>query len=318
MMRIIRAIALLWLLAAPGLALAQDSGQATEVRVGLFVSSLSNINFADGSFRIGADAWFVYPSGEFDPMKQLELGARQGQITSISKERLPDGSTYEWGNITATVDHDFTFDRFPFDKQTLQLVVEAVNPINRVRLVPDMKDTRIGDLVAITGWDVSGWKVEERQVSYDTDFGYPGKELRTYSRIVLTIEVARERSGLVIDKFLGFTMAFLVSMVTYLMRTDQFGVRAGSAAGAIFAVVGNRASLDAVLGSDNRLGLVDQLTLIVFGSILFSLVISLIIFHVRDAEEGEARAKRINRVGGLTALFLFPLIAIIAIIRAHH
>ncbi|HEX2526298.1 MAG TPA: hypothetical protein VHL31_08340 [Geminicoccus sp.] len=313
-MWIVRVVALLWLLLLPASVLAQD--QVQEVRVGLFVSTLSNIDFADGSFRIGADAWFVHRLDEFDPTKQLEVSARQGQIEPIRQYRLPDGTRYEWVRLQAQVDHDFTFDRFPFDRQTLRLVIEAVDPVDRLRLVPDVEDTRIGDLVAITGWDVTGWRLEEGQVSYDTEFGFPGKELRTYSRIVLTIDVARQRTGMVIDKFLGFTMAFLVSMLIYLMRTDQFGVRVGMAGGAIFAVVGNRTSLDAVLGSDNRLGLVDQLTVLVFASILTSLIVSLVVFHLKEAGREEV-AWRVNRIAGVTALVVFPLLAAIALGRAH-
>jgi hypothetical protein len=297
---------IVWSLLAPAAADAESVPQP--VRVGLYVTSISDIDFANGSFAISAYAWFVHHSAEYEPTSQIAVGARESSVETIRRSSLPDGGFYDWVRLKATVDQDFTYDRFPFDQQSLRLVIEAEDPVTLVQLMPDEVDTRIAETVALTGWDVLGWRLTGGSASYDTDFGYPGEEVRTYSRLVLTIDVARQRSGLILEKFLGFTMAFLLSLLIYLIPADQFGVRVGLAGGAIFAAVGNRYSLDALLGSDSQVGLVDQLTLLVFASIYTALVVSLITYRLRERQDPEA-ADRVDRLVGICASTLFLVLA---------
>jgi hypothetical protein len=247
----------------------------------------------------------------------MEVAAREASVETITRSRLPDGSVYDWVKIEATVDQDFDFSRFPFDRQSLRLVLEAEEPIDRLRFVPDVKDTRIGELVAITGWDVLGWRLEEEPIEYDTDFGWPEREPRTYSRLIFTIDVARQRSGLVIEKFLGFAMAFLISLLVYVVRPRDFSVRVGLTLAAVFALIGNRSSLDALLGSDSEVGLVDQITLIVFASIYTALVISLLVYHLNETR-GPVAATRLDRVLGAATSMLYLGLAVAAFVHAQR
>ena len=235
---------------------------------------------------------------------------------TVRRSTLPDGSVYDWVKVRATVDQDFDYDRFPFDRQSLRVVLEAEDPATLVRLQPDVRDTRISKLVALTGWDVVGWRVTEQPASYDTDFGFPGEELRTYSRLVLTIDVVRQRSGLIVEKFLGFTMALLLSLLIYLIPGSELGMRVGLAGGAIFAAIGNRYSLDTLLGSDSQVGLVDQLTVLVFASIYTALVVSLLTHRLRSTR-GAAVSDRIDRVVGTCATALYLGLAGAALLYAR-
>ena len=262
------------------------------------------MDFADGSFSVRAYVWFAHPTPEYDPTSQIAISARNSAVESVKRSSLPDGGVYDWVKIKATVDQDFNYDRFPFDRQSLRLVLEAEDPVTLIRLVPDQRDTRISDMVALTGWDVLGWRLTEAPASYDTDFGYPGEELRTYSRLELTVDIARQQSGLILEKFLGFTMALLLSLLVYPIPAGEFGVRVGLAGGAIFAAVGNRYSLDVLLGSDSQVGVVDQLTLLVFVSIYTALVVSLVVFRLNQ-RLGPEVAERVDYIAGICACVLF-------------
>lgn len=311
----LRAVALLvWSLLAPAVAWAQ--GEPQTVRVGFFVTSISEVDFANGSFAIGAYAWFVHQAPDYDPASQIAISARDSTAETVRRSTLPDGSVYDWVKLKATVDQDFAYERFPFDRQSLRLVLEAEDPVTLLRLEPDVEDTRISEMVALTGWDVLGWRLTEQPASYDTDFGYPGQELRTYSRLVLTIDVARQRSGLIVEKFLGFTMAFLLSLLIYLIPASELGVRVGLAGGAIFAAIGNRYSLDTLLGSDSQVGLVDQLTLLVFASIYTALVVSLLTHRLTQTRRVDL-SDRVDRVIGACASALYLGLAGAALLYAR-
>jgi hypothetical protein len=313
----VRGLRALQLLAILLPAVAQGQELPQPVKIGFYVNSVANIDFADGSFGVRAHAWFIHPEGSFDPTTGMEVAAREASVETITRSRLPDGSVYDWVKIEATVDQDFDFSRFPFDRQSLRLVLEAEEPIDRLRFVPDVKDTRIGELVAITGWDVLGWRLEEEPIEYDTDFGWPEREPRTYSRLIFTIDVARQRSGLVIEKFLGFAMAFLISLLVYVVRPRDFSVRVGLTLAAVFALIGNRSSLDALLGSDSEVGLVDQITLIVFASIYTALVISLLVYHLNETR-GPIAATRLDRVLGAATSMLYLGLAVAAFVHAQR
>ncbi|MCH5378040.1 MAG: hypothetical protein JJ992_29130 [Planctomycetes bacterium] len=70
--------------------------QATphEVRVGIFVTSISGIDPHDGSFRIAGYLWFVDPTGTFDPEEDFELFARSATLDVFIQRTLPGGATY--------------------------------------------------------------------------------------------------------------------------------------------------------------------------------------------------------------------------------
>ena len=72
-LRAIAALVCLLLLSAG--AWAQDDPQT--VRVGFYVTSISDIDFADGSFAIGAYAWFVHQAPDYDPTSQIAISARK-------------------------------------------------------------------------------------------------------------------------------------------------------------------------------------------------------------------------------------------------
>ena len=310
---------LVWLLPSlpllhPAPAAAADP--APRVRAGLFVTSLSDIDFASGSFTIVADAWFVDPTGRFDPQTQVEPSGREGEIETLSRQRLPDGSTYVWTRVRAVVDQSFDVSDFPKDRQSLVFTLDAQDPEDTVRFEPDTADTAIGDRVAISGWKVIGVKLEEQVVRSTSRFGLPAAvEPPAYSRLVLTVDIDRQRSPLVVDKFLGLTMGFLISALMYLVRPSQLAVKATLATTAILAAVGNRYSLDSLLGSAASFGLVDQVTLIAFASIYTATASSILVYYVEE-QRGVRVATRVDRTIGLVTGLLYLTLAVVAFVHA--
>ena len=315
-MRALAALAWLFLLLHPALGVAAEP-PPPRVRAGLFVTSLSNINFASGSFTIVADAWFVDPTGRFDPQTQVELSGREGQLETLSKERLPDGSVYVWTRIRVVVDQSFDVADFPKDRQSLVFTLDAEDPADAIRFAPDVADTGIGDRVAISGWKVVGVELEEQVVRFTSRFGYPAAaaEPSAYSRLVLTVDIARQRSVLVVDKFLGLTMGFLISLLMYLVRPSQLGVKVSLATTAILAAVGNRYSLDALLGPAASFGLVDQVTLIAFASIYTATASSILVYYVEEGQ-GVRVATRLDRRIGLVTSLLYLTLGVAAFLYA--
>ena len=115
-------------------------------------------------------------------------------------------------------------------------------------------------------------------IRYDTEFGV--WQVPDFSRLSLLIDIERQRSALVIEKFIGYTMALLVTALIFLVPTDQIGVRIGMATTAVFAAVGNRYGLDSLIGSESAFGLVEQLSLIVFIAIFAAIASTLLTYEI--------------------------------------
>ena len=273
----------------------------SEAKMGFMVTSLSRIDPADGSFDLSAFAWIMAPDGAFDPANQLQILARRSAIETVQQAPIGDGSTFTGLRIEATLDQAFSLRDFPFDRQTLRINVETEVPADRLRFVPDEHDTRLADYLVVNGWKVTGLRFEERVVRYDTAFGV--WRVPDFSRLTLLIDIERQRSALVIEKFIGYTMALLVTALIFLVPTDQIGVRIGMATTAVFAAVGNRYGLDTLIGAETEFGLIEQLSLIVFIAIFAAIATTLLTYELAQ-NRTRALSNRVNLATGFVVVAL--------------
>ena len=316
-MRILCGVLATLLTLAAGRTLAQPApGEVRmgEVKMGFMVTSLSRISPADGSFDISAFAWTIDPGRTLDPAAQLQILARKAAGEAVQRAPLGDGSTFTGLRLEATLDQAFDLRDFPFDRQTLRVSVETEVPADQLRFVPDVQDTRLADYLVVNGWNVTGLRFEERVVRYDTRFGV--WQVPDFSRLTLLIDIERERSALVIEKFIGYTMALLVTALIFLVPTDQIGVRIGMATTAVFAAVGNRYGLDSLLGAETAFGLVEQLSLIVFVAIFAAIAATLLTYEIAQ-KRTLALSRRVNVAAGGVVVALSFTLAGLAILGAR-
>jgi hypothetical protein len=311
-MACLRALLATFLTLAAAPALPQPA--PVQVKMGFMLTSLSRIDPADGSFDVSAFAWIIDPGKTLDPAAQIQILARKAGIEAVQRASLGDGSTFTGLRIEATLDQAFDLRDFPFDRQTLRVNVETEVPADRLRFVPDEQDTRLADYLVVNGWNVTGLRFEERVIRYDTKFGV--WHAPDFSRLSLLIDIERQRSALVIEKFIGYTMALLVTALIFLVPTDQIGVRIGMATTAVFAAVGNRYGLDTLIGAETVFGLVEQLSLIVFIAIFAAIAATLLTYELAQ-KRTLALSNRVNiTAGGIVVALSFAL-AGLAILNAR-
>jgi hypothetical protein len=293
---------------APPQAAAPDG--ARDVTVGAFVTSLSDVNADDGTFRVAFYVWFNDPAGRFDLNRDVYFIARQAAISELETEDAPGGGTYTFARIEAYVDQEFDFRDFPFDRQKLTLRIEAADRTQNLRFVPDVEDTRASDYLRLLGWEVGQVTLDTTEHRYETDFGYwtGGDDL--FSQILLNVEVARERSPVLIDDFLGFTFAFLITGLTFVVSCTELGLRVGMTTGSLFASVVNLNRLDDAVGFKPDFGLVDRLAFLIFGAIVTSLLISLSTHRLAKRIEPERANKIDTALGAANVTIFFVLIVL--------
>lgn len=295
-----------------GAAAARASEGPTQVTVGFFLTSLSGVSPADGSFRFTAYVWFLDPGGAFDPLSQAQFLSRDYDIRQDAREVMEDGAVYTLLRVDATVDHRYDLRNFPFDRQSLRIPLETPLTADRLVLAPDRDGATAAEILSLNEWDVTSLSLHEAEITYPTAFGKA--ESKPFSRLYFQIELERKRSPLVLEKFIGYMMSLLIIALVYLVPNDMLAVRVGMITSAILTAVGNRYGLDAQIGAEANLGLIDQLSLIVFAAVFSALAVSLTCYRLQLERTAEA-ARRANKLSGIvlvTASFALSFAAIVS------
>lgn len=307
----LRPLVLLWL-ALAGLAGAVQA-QPREVRVGAYVTSISDVDVRDGRFRIVFFAWFNDPTGKFDLERDLYFVARDVEIDEVETEIAPDGNLYTYARIQVVAPHEFDLENFPFDRQKLMLRIEAQDA-EALNFVPDAEDTGFSDYIALRGWTIDKVAVSTAEHVYDTGFGYWRTDDTGYSQIVLNVDISRTRSTVLLDDFLGFTFAFLITSLTFFVPCTELGLRIGMTTGSLFAAVVNLNRLHDAVGFRPEFAMVDRLAFLVFGALFGSLAIA--IATNRMSKHGDLmEANRLDTRLGI-ALMSVVLVLILLTIQA--
>lgn len=316
--RVLAAFALVLLLTLPRLALA-DPGQsdATRVKFGLYVTSLSGIDPADGSFAIEGYAWFLAPPGaNFDASHDIELFGRHVTMSPFLSKPLKDGHLYSVMTFSGVIDHAYDVSRYPFDRQDLRLHFEAARPAEDILFMPDVEDTRIAREVRAPGFHVAGITLATHEEVYDTTFGHGGTR-SAFSRLVVTLHLERNISPLLFEKFTGYFVAFVIAALVIFVPVSELGTRIGMTTGAIFAAVFNLYRLEDAIGFDAVFGVVDRVSILVFSVILMQLALAIWVnFRFRAGRHDVAM--RVNyALGGLVAALHGALLLAVFIDALH-
>ena len=114
-----------------------------------------------------------------------------------------------------------------------------------------------------------------------------------------------------IDDFLGFTFAFIVTGLTFLLSCTDVGMRVGMTTGSLFAAVVNLNRLHDAAGFRPGFAMVDRLAFLVLGAIVGSLLIT--IFTHRMSKHDVQRANRIDTILGTGLLVVIGLLIVVTV-----
>ncbi|WP_111429673.1 hypothetical protein [Rhodobacteraceae bacterium DSL-40] len=285
-----------------------------EVRVGIFVTSISAIEPRDGSFRIAGYLWFVDPSGTFDTERDFEFLARTATHETFARKILPGGEIYTAISFDAVVDHAFNVRNYPFDAQTLTLHVESARSTATRIFVPDRESSQIAQFVRAPGWRVESLLLDDSLETYDTDFGYR-TEKPVFSRLEIGIGIQRNLSPFLLEKFTGFFVALAITALVLIVPVQELGTRVGMTTGSVFAAVFNRYRMEDAIGFDAVFGIADQISLLTFSAILQILVLSLVTHNLCQRRRLEV-AQRVDHRAGAAIIILHMILIAIAFAAA--
>ena len=301
----------------------QDTPPSTAqvVTIGFYPVSVHQLDVANSTYYIDTYVWLRW-KGEIDPTKTIEFvnmvedWGRQLSYLLPAPKKEADGSFYQIMRMEGRFHQPFSLSDYPLDRQRLSIKVEdQTYGISRLAFVIDTKDSGVGDLVRIPGWNLEGWKAETFAHDYQTDFGDKDTP-QVYSMARFSIEISRPISFFFWKLLLPLFMVIIAASASLLIRPKMLGERAALPAGALLSAIFLQKSYSDALPDLGYLVLMDQIYLVAYPLIIMTLI-RVIYAHLKLEDATAAQVRAVHQTDlRLLALFLGIFIVGVSLIVA--
>ncbi|MCW2249391.1 hypothetical protein M2352_005051 [Azospirillum fermentarium] len=288
-----------------------------EVKVGMYITQLLDFDMSKRSYYATYWLWFLHSRDGYDPHATIEIANAKSDSVKFNSLDTTKGVRWSQEKHSSVIAEDWDVVHFPFDRQKLHILIEdGQSDTSQIRFVADTHNSRIDPSLTIPGWTIEGFDLTAGDVAYQTSYGDPTISADSvYSRVVATITVKREGVRLLCSLFVGFGVAFLLSMLTFFLDFESMaGSRVGLCAAAVFAAVGNKYALDNYIPPASTFTLADVIVSSTFVAILLAALAVVGMQVTRRSYPVTARV--INAVIGLATLAGFVAVNAWAIVRA--
>lgn len=290
------------------------------VSVGIYITSVHDVNFRDKEYSINLWLWLKYKRQEFDFMKNLEVPmAKTFEKSYATIDTLEDGRIYMLMKLQCVMKGTWKITDFPFDRQRLRFAIEnSMYDANELVFSADTFGNHYGKYFLMS-WEKDSFNIRTEIKEYETSFGDPAldKPHSEYSTYRVTIVVHRESWELFFKLFLGMYISFLISFVCFYIHPDNMDSRLALSVGSLFAVIGNKYIIDSTLPESNTFTLVDTL----HGITLFYifLVMASSVYTLKLVKENkEDKAKKYNKITGRVLFWVYILLNVWLVYSAYH
>jgi hypothetical protein len=285
---------------------AQESMPDT-VKVGMYITSIHDIDFKQKEFTATFWLWLKYKNRKFDFVRNLEVP----QAKSVEKSFFTIDSSgevvYMQMKMQCVMKDSWRIENFPFDRQSLRISIENSQFDSKALVfVPDTVGEHYDKRFAMRGWNVDSCLLSTNTRVYETGFGDESlaKPQTAYSALRLKMVVTRSSGGLFWKMFLGMYIAFLIAYICFFIHSDGMDSRFSISVGSLFAVIGNKYIIDSSLPESSTFTLVDMLHGITLFFILCVIAATAYSLRLVKREQIE-KAKRFDNITALILLLIY-------------
>lgn len=239
-----------------------QTNQPDTVRVGIYITSIHDIDFKKEEYSITFWLWLSYKNKDFDFMHNLEVPLAKTETRTFATIDTSGGKVFVMMKEQCVMKDSWKIGSFPFDKQKLRLSIENSQFDNRSMVfVPTRTGKHFDPRFVLSDWDIDSCEVFVSNKVYDTNFGdttLPGPR-SVYSSFRVRLNIDRDATGLFWKMFLGMYIAFLIAYICFYIHSDGMDSRFALSVGSLFAVIGNKYIIDSALPESTSFTLVDTL-----------------------------------------------------------
>ena len=248
------------------------------MKVGIYVTSIYSLGFAENDFGIDYWVWYIYKDSTLAPLETTEIVNSESVSRDFATTELKGNVYWATHKCSAMIKKNWDIQRFPLDGQTLDVMLEETDmDTSELVYVADVENSKIDKSVELSGWKISDFKLVPSIYTYNTTYGDPTlKGNSSYARLSISTRIERESKNIFLKLFLGLYVAFLIALSVFFLDGAEIGARTSLAVGALFASVGNKYIVDSSLPDHSSFTIVDKIHDATFALILISIVFSII------------------------------------------
>lgn len=247
------------------------SAEPLEVRTGVYLLNLYDLNMDEHSFYADFYVWFKW-RGDSDPtnIEFVNMVEKWGQTQAEFADSivtLRDGTRYKIMRVEGRFFHSFSLGSFPLDEHALDIQIENPDlPVESVVYLPDNQSNPadVRNTLHLVGWDMRGCRATNSVHDYGTDFGNPEENARQFSNLTFTLNIARPFSYFLLKMLLPLVVVMLVSIGALLLHPQYIDPRSQLPIGSLLTAVFLQQSYNSALPDTGYMVLMDKIYLLCY------------------------------------------------------
>ncbi|HEY6561835.1 MAG TPA: ABC transporter substrate-binding protein, partial [Polyangiaceae bacterium] len=207
---------------------------AKKVYAGVYLHDVAKFDQKDGVFDADFELWVKW-RGDFDATQLKIANAAEVDRQVVGEEKDGQWQSMRW-RVRGTMRGEFPVQNFPFDSQTLAIVLEL--PERYGQLVPDLAGSGMRERFSITGWLYEPFfSPRVAQETYRSDLGAIAGEGRPthVGRAAFEVTLRRPLLTAAIKLFLPLLVILMVAVVALFIHPKELEVRAAVGVTALLA-----------------------------------------------------------------------------------
>jgi Neurotransmitter-gated ion-channel ligand binding domain/Neurotransmitter-gated ion-channel transmembrane region len=278
------------------------------VKVGLYVSNLAEINQSSETFDVAGYLFYTWRDGRLAyNAKQMGTNTRSVKLDDIWHPALemvnfkeskasdttvavsPNGTVIAQERFSKTLSSGLDLQRFPFDREHLQVVIESLlYPLNDVRVMADKEKLAIGkdSFVSLSEWTILGIR------GLDGKSFFP-PEQQEYSRVTMDISIQRNSGFYLFKVMMPLLLITIASWSVFWIDAKEFSTQITIAFTNLLTVVALLLVVNDALPRVGYLTFMDGFTMLCFAAIL-AVIVELIWAHRWESRDDHEQAQKIH------------------------
>jgi hypothetical protein len=261
------------------------------VSIGMYLNSLTDLNFTDHSFKFNAYCWCVYPksnnyhhrfSEELEILNSADFTLSPHKIDTIKDTLIfsakIQSKVYKWWNTS----------NYPFDIQTVVISLES-SEYDKDKLV--FKLDRDGSIsnqknieMLLPDWKIISETYYIDSTNYRTTFGsIRNSSNQSYSSLNYKVVLTRNNPSMILFKLIiGLIVAFIISISVFFIKPTYVDPRFGLCVGGLFTTISNKYIVDSLVPTNHEFTMLDGIHTLTLLTIFIIIGISLFSLSVYD------------------------------------
>ena len=300
----------------------RESGPDTVI-AGVYIANIQRVDLPSNSFDADLYVWLRWTNPDIDPSESVEImnvyqswGLVETPVYD-EPQKQPDGSLLWLARYQGSFNAPLTLSDYPFEEQTLRLVIEdGQDNVRSIVYEPDTDPVGIDREITLPGYNFGEPRVSFGSVTYDSSFGEidPAPDAQTYTRMTVEIPLSAPAVSGVVKTVLPIVIVMIAAALALVVPATYVDSKLNLCITALLALVAGHWGATSGLPQTNYLLMIDLLYIIAFAATTAMIAASVVgAWVLKEKGEQEAMALEQRALWVISAAFLLSMSAVLLV-----